>query len=338
MADRRRSQLGVWQMADLVTPIAIRVAATLRVADHLAAGRTVIEIAETENVDADVLDRVLQHLADVGLFVSGYAGHYSLTERAEELRSDHPASVRALLDMDDALGRAELSFADLLHSVRTGEAAFSVRFGRSFWVDLAADSGRFASYAAAMGSDVAAWAPSILEGYDWGSLRHVVDVGGGDGSLLIAMLGAHAGLRGTVLDLPEAADAARERLRGAGLAERSDVVSGSFFDPLPKGGDGYLLSAILHDWHDDAARAILGRCAEAAGPNGTVFVIEKIGPDGESVRTPMDLRMLAFFGGRERGAAAIGALGARVGLRLREVHPAGELSIVQLAAAPGLRR
>ncbi|MGH2539023.1 MAG: methyltransferase [Actinomycetota bacterium] len=330
MADRRRSQPGVWQMADLVTPMAIRIAATIRVADHLAVGRTVTEIAEAEHVEADALDRVLGHLADVGVFARDRAGRYSLTGRSEELRSDHPSSVRAVLDVDDALGRAELSFADLLHSVRTGEAAFPVRFGRPFWDDLSADPGRSASYAARMGFDVAAWAPSILEGYDWGSLGHVVDVGGGDGSLLIAMLGAHAGLRGTVVDLPEAADAARGRLESAGLAERSDVVSGSYFDPLPMGADGYLLSAILHDWNDDAARAILGRCAEAAGADGAVFVIEKIGPDGESVRTAMDLRMLAFFGGRERGAEAIGALGTHVGLLVRKVHPAGDLSIVQL--------
>jgi hypothetical protein len=327
------AQPDVRQLADLVTPMAIRVAATLRVADHIAAGRDVSQVAEAEHVDAEALDRVLRHLAGVGLLAREPAGRYVLTVRGEELRSDHPSSVRDVLDIEGVLGGAELSFADLLLSVRTGEAAFPVRTGASFWDDLAADPVRSAAYAAQMGIDAAAWARSIIPAFDWGSLGHVVDVGGGDGSLMVALLIAHGSLRGTVVELPDTADAARMSLETAGLAERCDVVGGSFFDPLPSEADGYLLSAILHDWNDDGARAILRRCAEAAGDAGSVFVVEKIGPDGESVRTPMDLRMLAYFGGRERGAAAIGALAADVGLGIRDVHPAGDLSIVELVTS-----
>jgi O-methyltransferase domain len=326
-------QPDVWQLADLVTPMAIRVAATLRVADHIAAGHDVSQVAEAEHVDAEALDRVMRHLAGAGLLAREPAGRYVLTALGEELRSGHPSSARDVLDIEGVLGGAELSFVDLLHSVRTGEAAFPVRSGASFWDDLVADPARSASYAAQMGIDAAAWARSIISAYDWGSLGHVVDVGGGDGSLMVALLIAHRSLRGTIVELPDAADAARTALGSAGLAERCEVVPGSFFDPLPAGADGYLLSAILHDWDDHGARAVLQRCAEAAGDAGSVFVVEKIGPDGESVRTPMDLRMLAYFGGRERGAAAIGALGADVGLRVLAVHPADELSIVELVTS-----
>ena len=160
----------------------------------------------------------------------------------------------------------------------------------------------------------------------------MIDVGGGNGTLLAALLNAHPNLRGAVFDLPPTAEAARAKVAAAGLADRCDVISGSFFEPLPPGAGGYILSAILHDWSDKAARAILRRCAEAAGSTGKVFVIEKTGPDGESPSTAMDLRMLTYFGGRERGVAELSTLAADSGLELIAAHPAGDLSIVELAA------
>ncbi len=314
--------------------MAIRVAATLHVADHIAAGVcTSTELARFERVDADALDRVLRHLVSVGVFSRDGGGRYALSASGETLRDDHPSGTRDALDLEGAVGRAELAFADLLHSVRTGEPAFPERFGRSFWDDLSADPGRAASYASQMGSDVAAWAPAILAARDWGTLGHVVDVGGGGGSLMVALLRAYPRLRGTVVDLTEPVEAARAALETAGLADRGEAVVGSFFDALPPDAEAYLLCAILHDWNDESARAILRRCAEAAGSEGLIFVIEKVGPDGETVRTEMDLRVLAYFGGRERGVHEICELAADAGLRLRAVHPAGDLSIVELSAA-----
>ena len=324
----------LWSMADLVTPMAIRVAATLRLADHLAVQpRTAPELAEAVHADADALDRLLRHLVGVGLFRREASGSYALTPRGAHLRDDDPSGTRARLDIGGAIGRADLSFVQLLHSVRTGEAAFPQQFGRPFWLDLASDQARTASYDALMGVDVAEWAPPIVAAYDWGSLGHVIDVGGGNGTLLAALLHAHPALHGTVFDQPGTAAAARETLAAAGLAERSDVVAGSFFDPLPPGAGGYLLSAILHDWDDPAAGVILRRCAEAAGTGtgGKVFVVEKTGGDGESPSTGMDLRMLAYFGGRERGVAALTALAAGSGLGVTAVHPAGDLSVVEFA-------
>ncbi len=334
MADDAEGSDRLQAMADLVTPMAVRVAATLRIADHIAQGlRTAPDLAEAVHADADALDRVLRHLVTVGVLTRDGSGRHTLTARGEALRDDHPAGLRAMLDIESAIGRADLSFVHLLHSVRTGEPAFPLQFGRPFWDDLAADPARSASFDARMGVDAAAWARDLVSAYNWGSLGHVVDVGGGNGALLIALLSAYPALRGTVLDLPDTAEAAHRALAAAGLANRSEVVAGSFFDPLPPGAGGYLLCAILHDWDDAAARAILRRCAEAAGTDGAVFVVEKIGADGESLRTGMDLRVLAYFGGRERGVAALTALAADAGLRVAAVHPAGALAIVQLAAA-----
>lgn len=333
MADADASGAGLWALADLVTPMAVRVAATLRIADHIAGGRrTAPALAEAVNADSDALDRLLRHLTTAGALRRDGSGQYALTARGDALRDDHPRGLRAALDLEGAVGRADLSFVQLLHSVRTGEPAYPRQFGRSFWDNLAADAALSASFDAQMGVDVAADAPAIVSAYDWAALGHVVDVGGGNGALLIAMLRAHPALRGTVVDLPGAAEAAQRALTAAGFAGRSDVVSGSFFDPLPPGAGGYVLSAILHDWDDEAARAILRRCAEAAGTGGAVFVVEKIGADGESLRTGMDLRVLVYFGGRERGVAALTALAAAAGLSVAAVHPAGALSIVELIA------
>ncbi len=335
MAEEEGRDAELWAMADLVTPMALRVAATLRVADHVTAGLCgAPELAEAEHADPDALDRLLRHLVTVDVLSRDEAGRYALTDRGQSLRNDHRSGMRALLDIDNAIGRADLSFVHLLHSVRTGEAGFPAQFGRPFWDDLAADPARTTSYDAQMGSDVAAWAPFIVAARDWGSLAHVIDVGGGDGTLLAALLRAHPDLRGTVFDQPATVDAARERLAAAGLAARSDVVSGSFFDPLPAGAGGYLLSAILHDWDDGAALAILRRCAQAARPTGTVFVVEKTGADGESPPSDMDLRMLVYFGGRERGVTDLVSLAADAGLHGATVHPAGDLSIIELTALP----
>jgi hypothetical protein len=183
-----------------------------------------------------------------------------------------------------------------------------------------------------MGVDAATWARDVVPAYDWGSLGHVVDVGGGNGSFLIAMLKAFPALRGTVLDLPRTAEAARRALDAAGLGGRGDAIAGSFFEPLPAGAGGYLLCAILHDWNDEAAQTILRRCAEAAGTTGRVLVVERVGAGGETPRTSMDLRMLVYFGGRERGVSNIVSLTEQVGLRLVAAHPADTLAIVELSA------
>ncbi|MFC6883243.1 methyltransferase [Actinomadura yumaensis] len=324
---------GLWGMADVMTPMAIRVAATLGVADRIAAGtRTAPELAKETGAHAEALDRVMRHLAAVGVLVRDASGRYEVSEKGGPLRSDHPGSIRPFLDIDGAMGRGDVAFANLLHSVRTGEAAFTAQFGVSFWDDLAADPERRASFNTQMGYDAMGRAHAVSQAFDWGSLGRLVDVGGGNGTVLAALLKAHEGLKGTVLDLPDTVAEARETIAAQGLADRCDVVAGSFFDPLPEGADGYLLSAVLHDWDDEASRSILRRCAEAAG-GGRVFVAERIGPDGE-LHTETDLRMLAYLGGgRERGVAELAGLAADAGLRVAAVHPAPPLSVVELAAA-----
>jgi hypothetical protein len=331
--DGDRPAARLWAMAHLGTPMAIRVAATLGIADHLATGpRHGAELAEAVDADPDALERLLRYLSVRGILARDHSGRYALTELGEPLRTGHPANLRPGLDIN-SVGRADLAFVQLLHSVRTGEAGYPRQYGSGFWEDLAADPVRRERFTAWMGSDVPARSPEILDGYDWDSLRHVVDVGGGSGALSIALLRRCPDLRATIVDLPETADDAPKAVAASGLADRCEVVGGSFFDPLPPGAGGYLLSLILHDWADEPARAILRRCAEAAGARGRVFVVERTGADGGNPHTGMDLRMLVLYGGKERDVAALAALAADAGLDVAAVHPAGAFAIVELVRA-----
>jgi O-methyltransferase domain len=333
----------VWAMADLVTPMALRVAATLRLADHIARGaRTPTALAGVTGTDPGALRQLLGHLVTVGILERSDDGDdegdddgedgFRLTARGEVLREADPAQLRSLLDIGGGLGRADLCFVELLHAVRTGTAAYRQHFGAGFWDDLDTDPARTASYDAQMGTDVAAWAPFVVGALDWTRFGHVVDVGGGNGTLLAALLAATPGMRGTVVERPATAEAARETLDGRGLGDRSNVIAGDFFDTLPAGADAYVLCAVLHDWDDTSAAMILRRCAGAVGGSGRVLVVEKTGADGESPRTDMDLRVLAYFGARERGVADLTALARAAGLAAVATHRGGDLTVLELAA------
>jgi hypothetical protein len=324
----------LWAMAHLATPMALRVAATLRIADHITSGiRSAPELARKTAADPDALARLLSYLAARGILRRDGFGGYELTELAQPLRDDHPDGMRAKLDIESAVGRAELCYVHLLHTIRTGEAAYPLQYGLQFWDDLAAHPERGASFDRWMSTSAADRGRDITAAYDWGGLGELVDVGGGNGSLLITLLRAFPHLRGTLVDMPEPASAARRALADAGLADRGEAVVGSFFEPLPTGAGGYLLSLIIHDWGDQEAVDILRRCAEAAGSQGRVFVVENMGADGETPPAGMDLRMLAFSGGKERGLAELTALASEAGLRVEARHPAGVLSVLELVAA-----
>ncbi|WP_327723619.1 methyltransferase [Streptomyces europaeiscabiei] len=329
---RALSADGLRALSDLATPMAIRVAATLHLADQLAKGRQgSVELADTVGVDAGVLDRLLQHLRQVGVVQQDETQHFYLTPAGEALRSDHPSSLRSSLDLEGPLGRADLSLIYLLHSVRTGKAAFPLLYGTGFWEDLAAQPRLAASFHQQMASYSSLAADALVSAHDWGTLTHLTDVGGGNGRLLSAILTTYPHLRGTVVDQPAAVEEAMARFTEEGLANRASAVVGDFFDEVPTGADGYLLSTILHDWDDASAQKILRRCAQAAGPTGSIFVAEWAGPDAASRITDMDLRMLAYYGGRERGVPELTELAESSGLRVMSTHPAGALVVMRLA-------
>lgn len=344
----------LWTLADLATPMAVRVAATLGVADHLAAGATSAEeLARRTGTHADALARVLRHLADRGVLRRTAEDAYALTDLGQQLRSDHPTGVRAWLDANGAVGRADLCMIELGHTVRTAEPAYPRHFdGATFWGDLATHPELSASFDALMGHHAAADViPAVTAAYDWDQAAYVLDVGGGDGTLLIALLTAHPALRGAVVELPGPAEAARVKLAEAGLGERVTAMPGSFFDPLPTGADVCVLSAVVHGWDDEEARAIVRRCAEAVRPDGRVLIAEYLadeseggtgggaaanaaggtGEDSTRVSTDMDLRMLTYGTGRERNLAELVALGTTAGLTFVGRRVTGGMTVVEFA-------
>lgn len=272
-------------MAGLLAPAAIRAAATLGVADHLAAGaRTSAEVAERAGTRPDVTDALLRYLADLGL-LRAVDGGFELTEVGAPLRSDHRFSVRPLLRNDGLFGGSALGLMHLDHTVRTGEPGYAAEFGRRYWDAVNTDPAFVGEWEEqARAADRAADGPlawdagAIVDGYDWSTVRRVVDVGGHLGAITLALLRAHPHLHGTLVDLPNVAAQAARRLAASDVAGRATVVTGSFFDPLPADADVYLLSAILADWSDDDAVLILKRCREAAGERGRVLLAEVIMP------------------------------------------------------------
>ncbi|MET9775378.1 methyltransferase [Streptomyces sp. NPDC006367] len=263
------------EMADLLTPAAIRAAATLRLADRLDGPADVVKLAEITGTRADLLELLLRHLTDRGVLTLGDDGTHTVTELGARLRSDHPESLRAHLAQDGLYGRAELALVDLTHTLRTGEPAHAAVFGRGYWETVNEDPAFVEALEQTEERPQLGWgAELIFDSYDWRQVRRVVDVGGHSGAVLMELLRRQPGLHGTLVDLKNVAEVAGRRFAAAGLADRARAVVGSFFDPLPTGGDVYLLSAILADWSDERAVAILRRCAEAAGPAGKVLVAE----------------------------------------------------------------
>jgi SAM-dependent methyltransferase len=311
-------------LADLATPMAIRVAATLGLVEHAGStGATVEHLASKTGTSAPALGRLLDHLVAVGVFaLDAESDRYRPTTLGAQMAEDSPQGVKPLLDITRAGGRAELAFVDLLTTITTGASAYEHRYGREFWADLDADPVLRRSFDAQMRWRYREQAEQIAERFDWGRFSDVVDVGGGDGTVLATILRAHPDLRGRVLDLPPAAAAATDGFAAAGLADRAAAVPGSFFDPLPAGADAYVLSDILHDWDDDHTRRILAECRRAAAPDGVVVVIEPV--RGHGADTAIDLFMLMCFNGRERTVEELTELTTECGLAFVKATPVSD--------------
>ena len=302
----------LWALSDLCTPWCMHVAATLRIADHLASGSGDIEeLAGDAGAHADSLARLLRHLVAKGVFEEPEPGRFALNDAAQGLRDDHPSHVRFALDLDGFGNRMAYGWGSLLAAVRTGTPAYKEVFGLPFWEDLEAHPDIAASFDAMMGSAGHATPdPNVLIASDWESVRSVVDVGGGTGTLLAEILRARPGIRGTLVDLPRTVTRSAETFRAAGVEDRVTAIGQSFFEPLPAGADLYLLKSVLADWPDADATAILRRCAEAARPDGRVVILNGVSPDTEQGDSPA-LLMMVLVGGKERTLAEFREPGLR---------------------------
>jgi predicted O-methyltransferase YrrM len=176
-----------------------------------------------------------------------------------------------------------------------------------------------------MGNVSAMAAEGTLQHYDFSRARHIVDVGGAHGDLLLAILGGNPHARGTIFDRPHVVETARQAIQAKGYENRCEAVGGDFFQAVPPGGDLYVLKFILIDWKDAEAIRILNNCRTAITRNGRLLVIEMTIPDDNhsSPGQLLDLNMLVMTGGQERTQSEYGALLAEAGFRLTRIIPTG---------------
>lgn len=322
----------VARLGTLFTPWALRAAVTLRLPDLIAGGVTDIgALALRAGVDQTALRRLIRYLVLLEVLRAPSADRVELGELGAVLCRAHPAGLAGAYDQAEPFARrGDEAIPSLVTAVRTGRSVWADLSGRPFWDDLAADPALGRSFAGAMAAHAAVLGPALAEGFDWSGAGHVADVGGGTGHVLAAVLAAHPGLTGTLVDLPDTVAQAEPVLHAAGVADRATVFGGSFFDPLPAGADVCVLANVLHDWPDPDATAILRRCAAAVGPGaGRVVVVERVLADvpsapadpGQFVASQRDLAMLLLLDAGERTAARFRAIGSAAGLRLTGVTP-----------------
>lgn len=268
------------------------------------------ELAAATGTHAPALQRVMRALAVEGIFAADELGRFGLTPLGMTLRSDVPGSLHdwALL----MLGKThQEAWKELIHSVRTGESAFQHWYGMDLWQYRSKHSKYAKLFDAAMASFTGTYIDNLLGSYSFSAFRKIVDVGGGDGTLLTRILQKNPGAQGIVYDLPEAVERATEQIHETGLAGRCLVQSGDALLGVPAGGDAYILSRVLHDWDDDNACKILASCRKGMAVDGRVLVIERAMPNDwremASLRNPIvseisltDLNMLVMTSGRER--------------------------------------
>lgn len=297
---------------DLCTPWCVHVAATLRIAEHIAAGKDRIEdLAAAAGCDGYALHRVLTHLVGKGVFEEPTPGRFALNQTARGLLDP---MQRIGLDLEGIGGRMAQAWGTLLSYVRTGAPAYHERFGLPFWEDLNAHPDIAASFDALIGPVGHGTPDPVFPLSDgWDPVRSVVDVGGGTGAMLAELVRKRPHLRGTLVDLPRTVARSHEIFQAAGVSDRITTVGQSFFDPLPAGADLYLLRGILNDWPDREAIAILKRCAEAARPGGRVVVLKSIGPDDS--RRGLSIEMV-LVGGKHRTLAEFQKLAQEAGLNV----------------------
>jgi hypothetical protein len=301
----------------------IYVAARLGLADLLAEGpRPSEELARTVGANAAALRRLLRALVEIGVLLEGEDGRFSLTPLGEHLRQAAPGSLwAAAICAGDTFYRA---WGDLLESVRTGETAFERVFGAPMFDYLGRqpELGEiFGRYMTGVSADIAA---AVAATHDFSPFRTIVDVGGGHGTLLAAILKANPHAAGILFDLAPVVASARRTLEAQGVSDRCEPVAGDFFEAVPEGGDAYLLKWILHDWDDEQAIRILRNCRRAMGEEARLLIIETVMPERMtqgSAGACLDMHMLALTGGWERTESEYRALLARAGLQLSRVVP-----------------
>lgn len=328
-AELRRKIMG------FVVAQAIHAVTEAGVIDALAGGPLpVAEIAAETGSHPDALHRFLRALAGEGLFVESPSGTFALTDQGALLRSDTPGSLRhfSTLMVEEAYQVWELAG----YSLRTGQTAFPVRFGRSLFDWLGDHPHKAAEFDIAQAGLVELRLLPLLD-WGWTDVRTVVDIGGGNGTLLTHLLARYPHLHGTLLDLPHVTARAAEQLATAGLLDRTYCQPGDFFTEIPAGADAYVLAQILHDWDDEQATRILRAVRAAMPDHANLLVLEQAIPEGNQPHPAklLDLHMLLLLGGRERTETDWHLLLGKAGFAITTITQHARSAMIEARPAGG---
>lgn len=310
----------------------IYAAAKLGLADLLKDGaKSSAELAEMTGTHERSLYRLLRGLASLGIFAEDEQGRFSLTPLATYLQNDVPGSMRAMAIM---MGEEHhQAWGNILHSVKTGESAFEQIYQAPVFEYLAQHPESSQIFDQAMTSFSGLESQATATGYDFSSIKTLVDVGGGHGSLLTTILDAHPHLHGILFDQAPAIASAQPLIEQSGLGDRCELKAGDFFASVPAGGDAYILKHIIHDWDDQRAIKILQNCRAAMPATGRVLLVEQVIPPGNDpfAGKLLDLNMLVMCpGGCERTESEYQTLLAAAGFKLTRIVPTqSDVSVVE---------
>jgi orsellinic acid C2-O-methyltransferase len=307
---------------------AVCVAAELGIADLLANGpKRIDELATATSCHAPSLQRLMRALTSLEICSEQEDGFYALTAMGSHLRTDAANSVRSwIIWWGKYLWPV---WANLAHSIKTGEEARSLVTGARGFAHLERDAGMAATFNEAMVELTRLVAQAVVRSYDFSGIRRIVDVGGGHGELLVAVLKANSGMRGVLVDLPHAIGGARQHLARLGMGEHCELVEANFFDSVPAGADAYLLKSVLHEWDDEHSAAILRNCRKAMPEEARLLLIEHIMPERmeaspfHRAMARLDLSMLVAHGAQERTEAQFRRLLGAAGFRVARIVPTG---------------
>jgi hypothetical protein len=320
----------------------LSVAARLRIPDRVADGaKTSDELAEETGTHPPSLYRLLRTLAYLGILEGTEPRRFGLTDLGALLRSDVPDSMLAttLLFCGEGVWR---SWGDLMASVQTGEPSFERGIGLDPFAEFVENPEASKNFNRAMSEGTLREAPGVIGSYDFSPFRTLVDVGGGDGALLSAILSATPGLEGVLFDTGPGLAEANDRLGAAGVRDRCEVVEGDFFEAVPEGADAYVMKSVIHDWDDERCVKILRNCRRAMGDGGKVLILEPVlppmvKPSFARLGVVMsDLNMLMNTGGKERTEDEFASLLRSADLALTgitRVPRPSTLSVIEGAAA-----
>jgi O-methyltransferase/methyltransferase family protein len=314
---------------------AIYVAARLGVADHLTDGpKAIKELAESVGAHSGALYRLMCALASIGIFTEVEPQHFALTPIGAGLQTGTPGSLRALaLHVGDVKWEV---WGHMFHSVKTGETAFQHVHGMGYFDYLQRHPHKGRIFDEAMTGLVSQSITAVIAAYDFTSFSKVVDVGGGHGALMTAILKASSQTMGVIFDLPSVVERAKKNIEVTELSSRCECIGGDFFISVPTGGDAYIMASIIHDWDDERSITILKNCRRIMSGREKLLLMEMVIPPGDApfFGKLLDLEMLVSLGGRERTEVEYRDLLAVSGFQLTRIVPTHALlSIIEASPA-----